>query len=315
MSVCRGAVGGVLADFFEQVVFEIGDGDPFLLHRVAMAESDSAFLLWAIFSDGVEIDGDAERRSCFVLASVAATDGTGLIVENIHDATQRSHDLTGFFHELGFVFEKREDAAFDRGHAGVEAHHGAGLGFSLFVGDGFLVEGLANEGQRGAIGASTRFDDMWNEAFFRHFIIVIEGLSAVLDVFAEIVIRAVGNAFEFAHAEGEFVFQIVGFFGVKGAFAIGDIVNVNLRAGDTDVLVEREALLEPVVGELHAILGAAEILDFHLLELPGPEDVVAGVDLVAKGFSDLRDAEGQLLASRIEHIAEIHKNRLSCLGA
>ena len=73
-------------------------------------------------------------------------------------------------------------------------------------------------------------------------------------------------------------------------------------------------MLEPVVGELHAILGAAEILDFHLLKLPGAEDVVAGVDLVAKGFSDLRDAKGQFLASCIEHIAKIHKDRLSGLG-
>ena len=140
------------------------------------------------------------------MAAVAATDGAGLVVENIHEPTECDHDLTGFVHELGFVFEEREDTAFDRSHAGVEAHHGAGLGFSLFVGDSFLVEGLANEGQCGAIGASARLNDVWNEAFLRDFIIVIEWLAAVLDVFAEIVIRTVGDAFEFAHAEGEFVF-------------------------------------------------------------------------------------------------------------
>lgn len=43
---------------------------------------------------------------------------------------------------------------------------------------------------------------MWNEALLRHFIIVIEGLAAVFDVFAQIVIRTVGDAFEFADAEG-----------------------------------------------------------------------------------------------------------------
>ena len=162
------------------------------------------------------------------MAAVAATDGAGLVVENIHDPSKQGHDLASFFHELGFVFEEREDAAFDRSHAGVEAHHGAGLGFPLFIGDGFLVEGLANEGQCGAIGSSARLDDMRNEALLRDFIIVIEGLAAVLDVFAEIVIRAVGDAFEFTHAEGEFVFQIVGFFGVKSTFAVGDIVDVDL---------------------------------------------------------------------------------------
>ena len=39
-----------------------------------------------------------------------------------------------------------------------------------------------------------------------------------------------------------------------------------------------------------------EILHLHLLELPGPEDEVAGGDLVSKGLPDLGDPEGDLLA-------------------
>ena len=90
---------------------------------------------------------------------------------------------------------------------------------------------------------------------------------------------------------------------------------MDFRAGNADILVEFQTLLEPVVGELHAVFGAAEILDFHLLEFAGTEDVVARVDLIAEGFADLRDAKGELLARCVEHIAEIHKDRLRGLRA
>ena len=59
---------------------KINDGDAFLLHRIAVPESDGIFLtcertLFCAF-EGFEIDGDAERGANLVLATVASTDGS-----------------------------------------------------------------------------------------------------------------------------------------------------------------------------------------------------------------------------------------------
>ena len=197
----------------------------------------------------------------------------------------------------------------------MKTQDGTGLGVSFLVGDGFLIKGLAEECECGAVHAGAGLHDMRNEAFLGGLVEVVERLAGVLDVFSEIVIGAVGDAFEFAHAEWELVFEVVGLLRVERSFSIRNVIDVDLRAGNADVLVEFEPLLEPVVGELHAVLRAAEILDLHLLEFARAENVVAGIDLVAKGFSDLCDAEGQLLTGGVEHIAEIHKDRLRCLGA
>src|SRR5262249_18590378 len=58
-----------------------------------------------------------------------------------------------------------------------------------------------------------------------------------------------------------------------------------------------------------------EVLDLHLFELASSKNEVAGRDLVAKRFADLRDAEGQLTIRRVENILEVHKNALRSFGS
>ncbi len=156
---------------------------------------------------------------------------------------------------------------------------------------------------------------MGDELLVLLLIVILERLAAGLDVAREIVIRTVRDAFQLADAEGEFVLQVVRLLGVKGALAIRDVDHVDLVARDADVFVEFQALLEPVIRQREAVLGAAEILDLHLLKLTRAEDVVARIDLIAKRLADLRDAKGQLLARGVEHVAELHEHRLRRLGA
>ena len=64
---------------------KIGDGDSFLLHRIAVTEGDGIFLtcegtLFCAF-EGFEIDGDAEWRADLVLATIPSTDGPRLIIK------------------------------------------------------------------------------------------------------------------------------------------------------------------------------------------------------------------------------------------
>ena len=61
----------------------------------------------------------------------------------------------------------------------------------------------------------------------------------------EVVIRAVGNAFQLLDAERELVFNVVGFLRVKCALAVRDIENVEFLAGNTDFRIESEACFQP----------------------------------------------------------------------
>lgn len=63
------------------------------------------------------------------------------------------------------------------------------------------------------------------------------------------------------------------------------------------------------------IFGLAKILDFHLLEFARAKRKVAGRDFIAERFADLRDAERQFFARRIQHIREIDEDALRGFGA
>jgi hypothetical protein len=58
-----------------------------------------------------------------------------------------------------------------------------------------------------------------------------------------------------------------------------------------------------------------EELHLHLLELEGPEDEVAGGDLVAERLADLGDPEGRLLAREAQDVLEVDEDALGRLGA
>ncbi len=93
----------------------------------------------------------------------------------------------------------------------METQHRAHLGLALLVGDGLLVERLADERERGAVHAGAGLDDVRHEFFVLLLVEIFERLAAGLDVRGEVVVRAVGDALEFAHAEGELVFEVVVF--------------------------------------------------------------------------------------------------------
>ena len=110
----------------------------------------------------------------------------------------------------------------------METQNGAGLGVSFLVGDGFFVEGLAEERECGSVHAGAWLHDMWDEAFLGGLVEVVERLAGVLDVFSEIVVGAVGDALKFAYAERELVFEVVGLLRVESSFPIRNVIDVNL---------------------------------------------------------------------------------------
>ena len=156
---------------------------------------------------------------------------------------------------------------------------------------------------------------MSEDLLFGLFVEIFHRFARALLVHRKIVIGAVGDTFEFLNAEGKFVFDIVSFLRVESAIFIRDVHDMETLAGDPYLLVKLQSRFEPLISETETILGAAEILDLHLLELARAEGVVPRIDLIAETFPDLGDPEGQLHPGSLENVLKLHKNRLRRLGA
>ena len=279
-------------------------------------------------ADRFEVDGDTEGGADFVLTTVAAADGSGFVVENVHEGLQESLHFPGLGDELGLVLQEGKDGGLDGRDVWVEAHHGADVGLAAFLGEVFFVVGFANEGEDGAVATGGGLDDVGKEFLLRLLVEILEGLLPILvngvsvivfsgqgfGVGAEVVVAAVGDAFEFLLAEGEVVFDVVSLLRIVGAFAVRDVEDVELVGIESDLGIELEALGEPFLGEAQAVFGAAEVFHFHLFEFTGAKGEVARIDFVAERLSDLGDAEGKFDAVGVHHVLVLHEDGLSGFG-
>src|SRR5437588_2383394 len=88
------------ADPRQQKLFQLIDLDPLLLHRIAFAQGHRVAQRRVFFAERFEVDGNAERRACFVLPPIATADRAGLVVENVHVRSERRDDLASLGDEL-----------------------------------------------------------------------------------------------------------------------------------------------------------------------------------------------------------------------
>ncbi len=191
--ICTGvavlATGEFLAHGVELVLAELRDfvdGNAVLFHGVAMAHGDAA----VVFAFG--IDGDAQRRTDFVLTAIEFADGSGVVVARGKALAQVVGEFFCFFNEFGAIAQEWEYGRLDGGQVGMEAQDFA---FALF--EFFVLVGVAEECQRGAGGAGGGFDDVGDDLFVVFLIVVLEFFARGLGVLFEVVVGAVGDAFEF----------------------------------------------------------------------------------------------------------------------
>src|SRR5690606_2777399 len=85
--------------------------------------------------------------------------------------------------------------------------------------------------------------------------------------------------------------------------------------GKPQVEIPLEAPIAPVLVPLVRLLGMAEELDFHLLELTRTKRKVARRNFVAEALAELRHPEGNANAGAVEHVFEVDENTLCRLGA
>ena len=129
----------------------------------------------------------------------------------------------------------------------------------------------------------------------------------------QVEIGAVGNAPQLAPAKGEHELNIGGGVGIVGKFFLLMIPQPEVFILDTQIQQEVVAVILPVGEPLQIGARLAEELQLHLLELTGAEDEVARGDLVAEGFSDLGDTEGQLPAGGALDVGKVDKDTLGGL--
>src|SRR5947209_18541557 len=84
---------------------------------------------------------------------------------------------------------------------------------------------------------------------------------------------------------------------------------------DSKISEPAQAAIAPIAIPAFRCRGLAEELDFHLLEFARAEDELARRDLIAEAAADLRDAERDLHARGVHHVAEIQKDPLRGLRA
>src|SRR5437667_2472079 len=273
-------------------------GEANLRHRVAVAQRDRAVL------HGVVVDGDAEGRPDLILAAVAPTDRGGLVVVGRGVAAERIVDAPRAL-RLAVLAEEGKHRRRVGGEAGMEAEHHARLALDLV-----LVVGVHQEGERRAVGARRRLDDVGEVALAPLLVEVGEVLAAVLAVPLQVEVGAVRDPLELGPAEGEGVLDVDARLGVVGELVAGVRAEAEAVALQAEADVPLEARVAPVVIPPLVLAGADEELELHLLELARAEEEVARGDLVAERAPDRGDAEGELQARGLEHVAEVDEGAL-----
>src|SRR2546423_920305 len=116
--VCSGSIRGTQPDpsanSFPQRRRQILNSDAFLLHRIAIAQRDCVAQSRIFFPESLEINGDTERGTYFVLPAIPPTNRAALVVEDGQVWAQEGHDLLRFRDERLLVFEQGKYCALDR---------------------------------------------------------------------------------------------------------------------------------------------------------------------------------------------------------
>ena len=223
-------------------------------------------------------------------------------------ALELAVDRLGLFGHA-VAFHQRKDRRLDRRDSRMEFQHGARLARHFVFG-----VCLAQKRQSRPVGAGRRFDHMRHEPLLAFFVEIAQVLAAELHVLAEVVVAPVRDSLELALTERETCIRCR-----RSPSNRTPAPRCRGRAAGAcrtraQIHVPLKPRLPPVGVPILGLLGPAEILDLHLLELARTEREVARVDLVAKTLADLRDAERELDPPGVDDVLEIGENPLGRLG-
>src|SRR5436190_2966754 len=281
-----------------ELIGQLVDRDALLPERVAVADGDRAVLQRLV------VDRDRERRADLVLAPVATADRAALVVLRGHTLAHRRVHLAGDL-RLAVLAHQGQDGDLHRRELRMQPQQRARLTLDLL-----FVVGVDEEGERGAVRAGRRLDHMRHVALAGRLVEVLELLAGELRVLAQVEVPAVGDPLELLPVDREQVLDVA-----RGARVMRELVGAmgtqtQVVGADAEIGVPAHASVAPVVEPRVGLVRRDEVLELHLLELPRPEDEVAGGDLVAEGLADLRDSERRLLAGELQDVLEVDEDAL-----
>src|SRR5690606_29516149 len=111
--------------------------------------------------------------------------------------------------------------------------------------DRFFAIGIAQKRKQGTVSPSRRFNHVRQVVLIASLIKIAEIFTAVFHVLFEVVIGAIGNAFQLTPANGKFVFHINAALGVMGQFIACMFAQAQLFGTNTVALVPVKAFLFP----------------------------------------------------------------------
>src|SRR6266481_8276251 len=89
-----------------QYRWQIFNCDTLLLHRIAIPQRDCVAQRRISFAERLEINGNAEGRTNFVLPAVSPADRTAFVVKHSHVWAQKPNDLLCLRDQRFLVFEQ-----------------------------------------------------------------------------------------------------------------------------------------------------------------------------------------------------------------
>src|SRR6516164_10092194 len=142
------------ANTFPQDHREILNRDTFLLHRIAITQSDCIAQRRIFFAERLEVNGHTERRADFILPTISPTNRATLVVKHSHMWLQKRDDLLSFYDERLLVLKQRKDRALNRRHSRMKTQDDARFQFAFVVRRLVFGVGVANQRQDSSIHAS-----------------------------------------------------------------------------------------------------------------------------------------------------------------
>mmetsp|Transcript_19604 Transcript_19604/g.28288 ORF Transcript_19604/g.28288 Transcript_19604/m.28288 type:complete len:298 (-) Transcript_19604:401-1294(-) len=158
---------------------------------------------------------------------------------------------------------------------------------------------------------------MGQELVLRALHLVLQRLARPFLVLGQVVATPSSDPLELRLSERELEGDVGAGAGVVGQLVVGVYLSAQQLLTDADRFQPIGGPLDPLFEGLLPLVISRwdEVLNLHLLKLPGPEDEVAGGDLVAEGLADLGDSKGQLDAGSVDDVLEVGEDALGGLGA
>jgi hypothetical protein len=144
----------------------------------------------------------------------------------------------------------------------------------------------------------------------REIVVIAEVLAGVLAVAAQIEVGPVVDALGLVPSERILELDVDRFRRVVRSFILRVFAEPQDGVRDPQVGVPLPASREPLVEEARRVIGTAEVLHLHLLELARAKDEVPRRDLVPEGLTDLRDPERQPSPRRLLDVLEVDEDPL-----